>query len=75
MIWIEAFLQVFKAQLPQELLLKSYYGKKLDFRGVHLLLDGCDNPELLALLKNLETELLIDGILLEWLTENLTIDK
>ena len=74
-IWIEAFIMFFEAQLPFFLWLKLEYGNKLDWKALQFLLDGCENLELLELLKQREQELIIDDIVLEWLLKNLEIDK
>ena len=74
LIWIEAFLQDFEAQLPSDVWLKYDYGQKLNLETVNLLLDGCCNSELFTMLKKIDCDL-IDSIMLEWLWENLTNDK
>ena len=51
------------------------YGNKLDWKALHCVLDGCENQELLELLKQREQELIVDDIVLEWLLDNLEIDK
>ena len=74
-IWIEAFLVSFEAQLPSFLWFKLEYGNKLDWNTLKCVLDGCENPELFEMLKQREKELIVDDIVLEWLLENIAIDK
>ena len=75
LIWIEAFVQDFETQLPSHVWFQYDYGQPLDLETVNLLLDGCCNLELLTMLKKIECDLIIDSIMLDWLRENLTIDK
>ena len=74
-IWIEAFLVSFEAKLPSFLYFKLEYGNKLDWKTLKCVLDGCENPELFEMLKEREKELIVDDIVLEWLLENIEIDK
>ena len=54
LIWIEAFIMFFEAQLPSFLSFKLEYGNKLDWKALQCVLDACENPELLELLKQRE---------------------
>ena len=74
-IWIEAFLVSFEAQLPSFLWFKLEYGNKFDWNTLKCRLDRCENPELFEMLKEKEKELIVDDIVLEWLLENIAIDK
>ena len=75
LIWIEAFVQDFEAQLPSHFWFQYNYGQLLDLETVNLLLDGCCNSDLYTLLKKIESELTVDSIMLDWLREHLTIDQ
>ena len=74
-IWIEAFMVSFEAKLPSFLYFKLEYGNKLDWKTLKCVLDGCENPELFEMLKEREKELIVDDIVLEWLLQNIEIDK
>ena len=74
-IWIKAFLVQFEARLPCFLWFKVEYGNPLDMNAVQCMMDGCQNKDLMELLKKREKELIIDEIVLEWLLDNLEIDK
>ena len=75
-IWIEAFMVSFEAKLPSFIDFKLEYGPtKLDWNTLRCVLDGCENPELLEILKEKEKELIVDDIVLVWLLENIEIDK
>ena len=75
LIWIEAFVKDFEAQLPSHVWFQYDYGQPLDLETVNLLLDGCCNSELYTLLKKIESELTVDLITLHWLREHVTIDQ
>ena len=75
LIWIDTFIVSFEAHLPSFLWFKMEYGNKLDWKALHCVLDGCENQELLELLKQREQELIVDDIVLEWLLDNLEINK
>ena len=74
-IWIKAFLVQFEARLLCFLWFKLEYGNPLDWNAVQCVMDGCQNKDLLELLKKREKELIVDDLVLEWLLENLNIDK
>ena len=74
-IWIEAFLVQFEARLPCFLWFKLEYGNPLDWNAVQCVMDGCQNEDLFQLLKKRQKELIVDDLVLEWLLENLEIDK
>jgi hypothetical protein len=74
-IWIEAFLMHFEARLPFCLYFKLHYGAPMDLNAVQCIMDGCHNADLRELLQKREKELQIDEIVLEWLLENVDIDK
>ena len=74
-IWIKAFLVQFEARLPCFLWFKLEYRNPLDWNAVQCVMDGCQNEDLLELLKKREKELIVDDLVLEWLLENLNIDK
>ena len=74
-IWIKAFLVQFEARLPCFLWFKVEYGNPLDWNAVQCVMDGCQNKDLLELLKKWEKELIINELVLEWLLDNLEIDK
>ena len=75
-IWIEAFMISFEAHLPSFIDFQNAYGPiRMDWNTWRCVSDGCENPELLEMLKEKEKELIIDDIVLVWLLENLGIDK
>ena len=66
----------FKAKLPSFIYFKLKYGpNKLDWNTLKCVFDGCENPELFEMLIEREKELIVDDIVLEWLLENIEIDK
>ena len=78
-IWIEAFLAFFEAKLPNLLDFNIHYGStRMNWLVLGCLLDGCQNSDLLRMLREQE-QILIDrfndDILLLWLLDNLTIDE
>ena len=78
-IWIEAFLAFFEAKLPNLLDFNIHYGStRMNWLILGCLLDGCQNTDLLRMLREQEQKLIDrfnDDILLLWLLDNLTIDE
>ena len=61
LIWIEAFMQEFEAQIPSHVWFQYDYGQPLDLETVNLLLDGCCNSDLNTMLKKIQSELIVTG--------------
>ena len=78
-IWIEAFLTFFEAKLPKLLNFNLCHGPiVMNWLLLGCLLDGCEDSNLLKMLRDHEQRLInryIDDFTLQWLLDNLTIDE
>ena len=74
--WVEAYIIAFEARL--EYCVWFYIHTRqytMDWHLLGCIMDGCEDQELLKVLKMFEKELIVDDIVCEWLNENVSIDE
>ena len=74
-IWVEAYIITFETRLAY--CVKFYVQTRqyeMDWHLLNSIMNGCEDQELLDVLKEFEEELIVNDIVVVWLLENLNLE-